>query len=300
MDAGTSTARQTRAQHRYELRTLSYVSVDLANAGIIRNLNQNGASVQMVAALRPGQRVQLRFELRPPRLRVETHGEVVWGTSSGQCGIRFLDLSPAMRRQMNEWIFGDLLDRIWLHAEGSIFAGKDNPSSGKPISEKSGAKAAIHVSPADVVKEDDKDEAVEENDGLLISASPSRAIPLSVVPDVPLPNRAGRLRAAEAGTLEWLSQPLSPRAIARVIDILAALAAFLLFAFVFLSVIREAPPWPFTFTAGTAVIVVLLYWGFFWVFGGESLGTRLSRHAGTEPEVGMEPEEDGKHTRNLV
>jgi hypothetical protein len=42
--------------------------------------------------LRPQQRVRLRFELRGPRVRVETYGHVSWAHSSGQCGIRFEEL----------------------------------------------------------------------------------------------------------------------------------------------------------------------------------------------------------------
>jgi len=93
MDAGLS-PRQTRAKHRHELRTLTYVTLDQANGGIVRNLNHEGIGVQAVAAVRPGQSVRVRFELRGPRLRVEARGEVTWATTSGRCGILFLDLSP--------------------------------------------------------------------------------------------------------------------------------------------------------------------------------------------------------------
>src|SRR3981189_1600549 len=96
MEAGLSPARQLRAQHRHELRTLTYVTLDEANGGIIRNLNDQGIAVQAVAALPPQQQLRVRFELRHPRLRVETRGEVTWTEPSGQCGIRFLDLSPRL------------------------------------------------------------------------------------------------------------------------------------------------------------------------------------------------------------
>ena len=110
MEAGLSPARQARAKHRHELRTLTYVTLDQANGGIVRNLSHEGIGVQAVAALRPQQQLRVRFELRTPRVRVEARGEVTWATFSGQCGIRFLDLSPRMTRQINEWIFGNLLE----------------------------------------------------------------------------------------------------------------------------------------------------------------------------------------------
>ena len=51
--------RQARTQYRHELRTLTYVTLDDANGGIIRNLNHEGVAVQAVGALRP----QLREEM---------------------------------------------------------------------------------------------------------------------------------------------------------------------------------------------------------------------------------------------
>src|SRR5579863_3197710 len=110
MDTGITPARQTRTKHRHELHTLTYVTLDQANGGIVRNLSGEGVGVQAVAAPRPQQQLRLRFELRRPRLRIEARGEVMWATSSGQCGIRFLDLPSAMSRQINEWVFGDLLE----------------------------------------------------------------------------------------------------------------------------------------------------------------------------------------------
>jgi len=71
MEAGLSPARQARAKHRHELRTLTYVTLDQANGGIVRNLNHEGIAVQAVAAVRPRQQLRVRFELRYPRVRVE-------------------------------------------------------------------------------------------------------------------------------------------------------------------------------------------------------------------------------------
>jgi hypothetical protein len=104
MDAGTSTARLARTKHRHELRSLTYVTIDQANGGIVRNLSREGMGVQAVAAVPAFQEVRVRFELRYPKLRVEARGQVIWSTFSGQCGIRFLDLSPATGRQIQEWI----------------------------------------------------------------------------------------------------------------------------------------------------------------------------------------------------
>src|ERR1700730_10492441 len=112
MVSASVSARQARTHYRHELRVLTYVTLDEANGGIIRNLNHEGVAVQAVAPLRREQRVRLRFELRFPRLRVEAHGQVTWASPSGQCAIRFVDLPAPTGRQINEWIFSNLLDSV--------------------------------------------------------------------------------------------------------------------------------------------------------------------------------------------
>jgi len=293
MDAGTSTERQVRTQHRHELRTLSYLAVDQTNGGVVRNLNQYGIGVQMVAALRPHQQVRIRFELRAPRLRVETRGEVAWGTFSGQCGIRFLDLSVEMRRQINEWILGDLLEGISLHAErtGAMFGGT---AFAEVKASQGGAQGKLVECVAEEL-----DCTVEEDDGLLISGPAPRVIPLPMrrVTFEPKLDPLPQTTAQDLGTLDWLSQPLSPRGIAWTIDVLACTAALLMFALIFLSVIGEAPRWPIRMAAVGAASVGVMYWGFFWVFGGKSLGKRLARSVGITSESVKQTETEDQRLR---
>jgi hypothetical protein len=254
MDAGTSTARQARAKHRHELRTLTYVTIDQANGGIVRNLNHDGIGVQAVAAPPPRQQVRVRFELREPRLRVETRGEVSWSTLSGQCGIRFLDLPPRMTRQINEWILGDLLEGAAAHGSraGNMFA-------------------------APVV--------AEEDDGLMVSAGPLKVIELPLRPDLFEPSYARDEPTLPAPTeLDWLSQPLSGRGLVWTINTLVVVAALLQFALVFLAVTGEPPPRPFAMMGVGVVVVAGLYWGFFRIFGGSSPGARLARLVGCDLE----------------
>ena len=294
--------RQARTQYRHELRTLTYVTLDDANGGIIRNLNHEGVAVQAVGALRPQQRVRLRFELRFPRLRVETSGEVSWASRSGQCGIRFVDLPANTRRHIDEWIFSNLLDAIAREAAHprSIFG-----------------SAVVSMAREGKVREEN---AVEENDGLTLSAAPRPAIrlepgftgrdeaPVLNAPVLKAPvlnasvlnasvlkrhseedladHLADHLQdhlADDAGEpyaqLNWLSQPLSGRALSWLVDSLVVIAALLLFALIFLSIAHELPPWPLTLgTASVAVVfVAAAYWAVFAVFGGPSLGARLAQ-----------------------
>jgi len=292
MQAGQSTARQARTRHRHELRTLTYVTLDQANGGIVRNLTSSGIAVQAVAAVRPRQQIRVRFELRYPQLRVEARGEVVWSTFSGQCGIRFLDLSPRMARQIDEWIMGSLLEGTLLY-----------PASEESLLSAPSAPAA----PAQPM--------TEQSDGLMISSSPLRVIELPVRPEAqqPMPAVASLAETlAEAALaaaalaepalteaapaapddLDWLSEPLSGRGLAWTVNTLVVVAALLLFALVFLSVTREMPKWPFAMTSGAAVAVAMLYWGFFKLFVGASPGAWLARLADSEIENSERAAED--------
>ena len=253
MEAGVSPARQARGQHRHELRTLTYVTLDQANGGIVRNLTHDGMGVQVVAAVRPQQQLRVRFELRYPRLRVETRGEVIWATSSGQCGIRFLDVSPRTTRQINEWIFGDLLEGIPQHLgrQDSMFA---KPGYGRSVA--------------------------DEDDGLIVSPKPLKVIELPAQPGP----RESVLEACDSSPqssapLDWLSQPLSGRGLAWTVNTLAVVAGLLLFALVFLAVTGEAPRYPMAMIGAATFLVAAMYWGFFQMFGGASLGARLARLA---------------------
>jgi hypothetical protein len=211
--------------------------------------------VQAVAAPRPHQQVRMRFELRRPKLRVEARGEVTWSTSSGQCGIKFLDPSSRMARQIDEWIFGNLLEGFSRHEEcaGSMFG------DALPLS----ADGAY--------------------DGLMVSATPLKVIELPTRPDQFRPVPALDDKAPEpAIELDWLS----PRSIVWTINALVVVAALLLFTLVFLAITREAPSRPLAMMGISIGVVAVLYWGFFQVFGGSSPGARLARLAVCDLEEG--------------
>ena len=248
MEAVTSRAQRARAYHRHDLRTLTYVVLDGANGGIVRNLTHDGVAVQAVAALRMHQIVRLRFDLARPRLRVEARGEVMWANSSGQCGMRFLDLPPRMVRQINAWIFGSLLERIPQHSlqAGSMF----------------GSVFAIPAGAGD--------------DGLIVSPTPSKVIqlePRTVALDA-LPE--------EHVNTDWLSRPLSARSLTWLVDSLIMIAAFLVFSLMFLAATHELPRWPLSLEValGAAIFIPGFYCAFLYAVGGASLGARLARLAG--------------------
>jgi hypothetical protein len=274
-------ARPARTHYRHELRTLTYVTFDEANGGIIRNLNHEGVAVQAVVPLCQHQRVRLRFELKFPRVRVETQGQVSWISSTGQCGIRFVDLPTRSSHQINEWIFSNLLDAIAREAghRRSIFG----------------------ASVVSIVREEN---APEENDGLTLSPPPRPAIrlePSFIRRDEPqILHRHREEEIANSvyerhAQLNWLSRPLSGRTLAWLVDSLVVIAALLLFALIFLSLAHELPPWPLALgsASAAAVFVAAAYWAVFAVFGGPSMGARLAQ-AASRLEEEREREGEGR------
>jgi len=263
MEAGFTTAQIPRAQHRHELRSLTYVILDRSNGGVVRDLTSEGMGLQVMTAVPPGQTMQVRLELRNPRLHVETRGEVVWSTFSGLCGMRFLDVPPGMTQQIQGWIFGDMLEGASMHIQRSESMFSDTKSWPEVASQ----------SPAQD----------ESDDGLMVSETPLRVI------ELPAPQELGPTlihREVSEETperlprLEWLSEGLSARGLAWAVNLLMVLAGLLLFAVVFLAFVGQAPPWPVSVFLGIAGAVTLLYWGFFKLLGGSSLGTRLARMMG--------------------
>lgn len=306
MQAAPSPAREARLRHRYGIRSLTYVTLDHGNGGILLNLTRNGVAVQCVAAARINQQVRIRFELLAPRVRVDALGEIVWATTSGRCGIRFLDLSAKSARELDEWTLAKLLEGAspLPRPTRSMFPATQPPEN-QP---KTPVPASSSVSKSANLPEEDEEltqQAVAEpaksgDDNLIISPGQVKVIelPTPVAPELvsnlqAVPTAAVLLDAAPeaAGRLDWLSQPLSGRGLAWIVNSLVVLAAWLLSVLVFLFVLRDIPKWPLTMVFGAAIVVGALYWGFFRIFAGASLGAKLAQLtvASSDQE---EPEED--------
>jgi hypothetical protein len=140
-----------------------------------------------------------------------------------------------------------------------------------------------------------EENAAEEDDGLTLSALSRPVIRLesSAVrwDEAPVlhPRSEEEIRDPTGhadGQLNWLSQPLSGRTIAWLVDGLVVTAGLLLFALIFLSIAHELPPWPLTLgtASAAAVFVAAVYWAVFAAFGGSSLGARLARATSGEEE----------------
>jgi len=285
MHAASTSTRRARAQHRQSLHTLTYVTLDEANGGIVRNLNHEGIAIQAVGALRQYQRVRVRFELRHPRVKVDCQGEVAWADPSGQCGIRFLDLASETGRRINEWILGDLLDSIPSRSN-SIFGGAqgadtqdDNQEDGLLLS--TSARRVIELQserpPRQTASSENSDEEIYEGIGESFDEETGSAVFARALPE-----------------LDWLSRPISGRQMAWTLDSLIVFAALLLFSLIFLTVTQDLPRWPLDLEAGfgVAIFVSAFYWIFFRLLGGGSLGARLARLAESE----LTDDKDGRES----
>jgi len=280
-----------RTSYRHELRTLTYVTLDEANGGIIRNLNSGGVAVQAVGPLRPEQRVRLRFELRFPRLRVDTYGQVSWASPSGRCGIRFVDLPARTSHQIKEWIFASLLDAI----------ARDSVLPHSMFVPSIVAKAHVGDAPGNNAQ-DEASLDEDEDDGLTLSAPPRPAIRLRTnvtwrdeTDDVERPAEDVLASLYEdPRPTNWLSQALSGNTLAWMVDSLVMIAGLLLFALIFVSDRHEVPRWPLTLGAASAaaVFVAATYWTLFAMFGGSSLGARMA-----QATSGLDEEENDEADR---
>lgn len=108
-----------RLHHRQKLRTLAYLQFDSQKAGIIRDVSEAGAAVQVLAPFALNKRVHIGLDLPNPRVRFEAEGRVVWTDSLGQAGLEFLDLAPRSRQLLKEWLFTQLLTeaQFWAREE---------------------------------------------------------------------------------------------------------------------------------------------------------------------------------------
>jgi hypothetical protein len=128
--------------YRHPIHSLVYVNLGEGNGGIIRNLSEDGAAIQAVAALQPNQFHPMRFDLLSPRTRIEVRGRVTWANPSGQAGLRFLDLSPTRRRLLNDWVLVNLLRRVEQACPEIV-----GPVDGKDLVLSASARPAILLPP---------------------------------------------------------------------------------------------------------------------------------------------------------
>jgi hypothetical protein len=225
----------------------------------------------------------VRFELRHPRVKIDSVGEVVWADASGQCGIRFLDLHSETVRQINEWILGDLLDSIPSRSNSIFGAQPDAQIQDDGLLLSSGARKVIQLKPERAGAQPVSLNFEENVDQTNLGETMDARVDLGAF-------------ARTRPELDWLSRPISGRQMAWTLNSLIVFAAVLLFSLVFLAVTQDLPRWPLDLEAGfaAAIFVIAFYWIFFRLLGGASLGSRLARLAESDADGDRDARESAR------
>jgi len=239
--APTADSLRQRRFLRQKVQNLAYVNLDRENGGIIRDVGEGGIAVQTVSALTVDDRLPVRFELLGPRARVELTGRVAWTDTLGQAGLEFLDASPRARKQLNDWIFTQLL---------------------------AAAHRALGLESAFT----DRD-ATE----LVISGEPRASIPVVNESALTLEDELAYARVPLFGS----SISISARILARAVDSLILLCAVLLFVVISSAITDTFPSWPvaLALVLCVATIFVGVYWALFTACVGGTVGEDIARLA---------------------
>jgi len=104
-----ATPQVRRRHYRQKVRNLAYISWDSSSRGVLRDLSESGAAVQVLGPLHLNQQIHFRLDLSNPRTRVEGEGRVAWTDSLGQAGLEFLDVPHRSHRLLKDWLLTQVL-----------------------------------------------------------------------------------------------------------------------------------------------------------------------------------------------
>jgi c-di-GMP-binding flagellar brake protein YcgR len=97
--------RERRRSSRVSVQAAALIRLDDETRveGILLDLSTGGMDVLAAKPLLFGSKVNVLFEL-PQAASIQTDAEVAWSTANGQSGLRFLEMDPAMRADIGEWL----------------------------------------------------------------------------------------------------------------------------------------------------------------------------------------------------
>lgn len=94
-----------RRQHlRQKVYTVAYVNMERDMGGILLDVSEAGMGVQTVARIEPQQVVRFDFTLTGSEARIQGTSEIAWANTSGQAGLKFLDVSAEARHKLKDWL----------------------------------------------------------------------------------------------------------------------------------------------------------------------------------------------------
>jgi len=96
---------ERRQNPRHPVRPTEYIEIGDSNGGIILDISEGGMAVASAHALVGNQTLLFRFQLPRSNEIIEASGKINWiGETKKRAGVRFVDLPPATREQIQKWI----------------------------------------------------------------------------------------------------------------------------------------------------------------------------------------------------
>jgi hypothetical protein len=104
---------ERRQSPRHPVRPTEYIEIGDSNGGIILDVSEGGMAVASAHALVGNQTLLFRFQLPRSLEIIEAFGEINWiGETKKRAGVRFVDLPPAAREQIQKWIDSQISGRF--------------------------------------------------------------------------------------------------------------------------------------------------------------------------------------------
>jgi outer membrane biosynthesis protein TonB len=119
---------ERRQNPRHPVRPTEYIEIGDSNGGIILDISEGGMAVASAHALVGNQTLLFRFQLPRSNEIIEASGKINWiGETKKRAGVRFVDLPPATREQIQKWIDSETLGRFNGDQKPNISAVPSSP-----------------------------------------------------------------------------------------------------------------------------------------------------------------------------
>jgi hypothetical protein len=127
---------------RHKVHTPAYASLQQASTETVLDLceildiSERGALLQTPIGWQLGTALDLLLDFSETQTKVRTRGEVVWSDSGGRVGVRFPELTADARRQLQEWLFLNV-----MVAAANYEVGVESPAAQRPLATADSAPA---------------------------------------------------------------------------------------------------------------------------------------------------------------
>ncbi|MCU1298648.1 MAG: hypothetical protein JWO91_2926 [Acidobacteriaceae bacterium] len=112
-----------RRSVRQKVHIPAYANLNGSRSGMVLDLNEivdiseDGMCVQTSTPLTPNRSLPISLDLAETKAFIHTAGLVVWTDKSGRAGLKFPELPPQSRHQLQEWLFANAIAAFINHGE---------------------------------------------------------------------------------------------------------------------------------------------------------------------------------------